>query len=155
MAIRVRIYPTSLRAYLSDIEKKVETAAQKGLIEGADEIRDYLKYEIMNGEILQARSNQLRNSLYINRKTPMSLSIQFRGTHRKKTGDEWAIPNAALANILEEGVGHSWFQPVRGITHPGIRPHYFMKRALDDKRKRVRELVDNRIKEALRRRSRG
>lgn len=132
-------------------KKRIEDALFKGLHKGADELRDYIKDDLLSGQIVQKRTSQLRNSLYI-RRSSKKLEILFRGIHRQRKDTGNNIPNKVLAQILEEGLNKSWWQPRRNRWHRGIKPHYFMRTGLRRKRARIIQIAQTSVNAELRRR---
>jgi hypothetical protein len=141
----------SILANVNSTKQKVADGMLKGMHMGADELRDFIKNELLSGQSVQKRTGQLRNSLYV-RRTGKKLTIFFRGMHRHRDveNDEDEIPNAVLAQILEYGLNKTWWQPKRNRWHKGIKPHYFMQEGLIKKKERIIQLVKSNVYTAIR-----
>jgi|SRR5690349_1197273 len=141
----------SILANVNSTKQKVQEYMLKGMHMGADELRDFIKNELLSGQLVHKRTGQLRNSLYI-RRTGKKLTIFYRGIHRRAadegSGDE--LPNSVLADILEYGLYKTWWQPKRNRWHHGIKAHYFMQEGLQRKRERIIQLVKSSVYTGLR-----
>lgn len=136
----------SILANVNSTKAKVKEGMLKGMHMGADELRDFIKNDLLSGQRVQRRSGQLRNSLYVKR-SQNRLTIFYRGMHTAG-GDD--LPNAVLAEILEYGLNKTWWQPKRNRWHRGIKPHYFMQEGLRRKRERILQLVKSQVYTAIR-----
>lgn len=137
-----KIINNTFTANINSTKQRLNDAVARGVNDGAQELSEYLKNDILSGHIVNKRTSQLRNSLYV-RRGKGKATILFRGKRVRgpgeNPGDE--LTNAQLAEILEYGLNKSWYQPKRKRWHRGIQAHYFMRFGLSKKKQRIIDLV--------------
>lgn len=158
MPIKVNISIVNENQFIFELEKRqeqVRAAVQAGINEGADEVRDYIKYTLLSGTPtgmypgslpVKIFTRQLRNALYV-RREKNKMTVLFRKVPHIRAGDESPIMVDVLAAIIDQGLGSSRWTKIR---HPGIKAYHFMREGMNAKKKRVGDLVRAHVYSALR-----
>ena len=164
VGIKVKAQGQSLITYLEKVSNVIEVAMNKGMREGGKELTDYIKYDLLEGQLVKKRTGELQRGIYYTTQ-PNRVNIRIRG------------PHAVVGQWINEGLDKTWLITPRGpwrlkfkvetgpnggkvisvlkVQHPGIKPRYFMEKAAKAKRQRVESLVRFYIEEALRQKRRG
>lgn len=140
--------------YLYNLPDKVNRAVRKGIKRGGEELRDYIKYELLEGKLVKKRTGELQRGIYLVTQLD-KVFIRIKGKHAtigawidQGLEGTWIIRARRKKILYFQASDGRWIKTTK-VTHPGIRPRYFLRKGAQAKRLRIPQLVRAAIREEL------
>jgi hypothetical protein len=155
MKVRVSVDMRGFTALVNRVKHNVGEALEQGVREGGRTVTQYIKYDLLDGQLVQKRTGALQRGIYYTVRGKHQVVVHIRGEREQ------------VAEWLEEGIQKTWLIPVKRVGgspgqwnrgriisqewwHPGIKARRFMHKAATDKRAEIQSNIQRLVNSAVR-----
>lgn len=167
--VSLRVNATKVFAYIAGTKKNIDKALDKGLDAAGKSTTDYIKYNLLEGQLVGKISGELQRGIYFRRSGKHAITILIRGAHKlageqlnEGTRKGWWIPKnreaATLRFKITRADGYNvggYITTEKPVWHPKVQARRFLETGLKHNRKYIIEEIEKNVSSALRRRTAG